>query len=115
MLEQSADLNIADDNGSTCLSFAVYGGCSEGVLKTIIEHGSDVNATSKQKTALQCACEKGNVDTINVLLNAGADPNISDADEGTCLHHGARNDCCTEVLQAILVMAQMYMQQIKTM
>ena len=105
LLNARADPNIADANGFTCLSFAVYGGCSEGVLKTIIEHLSDVNATSKQKkTALMCACEKGNVDMINVglLLNAGANPNIADANGSTFLHYAARNDSCTEVVQAII-------------
>ena len=85
LLNAGADPNIADANGYTCLNYAAYGRCSESALQAIIDHGADVNATSKQKkTALMWAYVEGNVDTINVLLNAGADPNIADDDGDTC-------------------------------
>ena len=53
-------------------------------------------------TALMTACKKGNEDAINVLLNIGTDSNIADAVGNTSLHYAARNNCCTEVLQAII-------------
>ena len=102
-LNAGVDPYITDGKGDTYIHYADNEECSEGVLKTIIDHRTDVNATSKQtETALMCTCEKGNVDIINVLLNAGANPNIADANDSTCLRHATRNDCCTEVLQAII-------------
>ena len=95
--------NVVDNNGETCLHAAIIGGCSTNIVSTLLDHGADVNATSKDNvTVLMLACEEGNTDAINVLLNAGADPNIADAYGNTCLHDVARNDCCTEVLQAII-------------
>ena len=87
LLDAGADPNITDANGYTCLSHAGYGECSKDELQAIIDHGADVNTTNKQKkTALMWACEKGNADAINVLLNAEADPTITDANGNTCLH-----------------------------
>ena len=79
-----ADPNIADKNGNTCLMCVVDGECSNDVLKTIIDHGADVNVTDKQKrSALMVACLKRNVDSINVLLRIGSDTNITDISGNT--------------------------------
>ena len=103
LLNAGADLNIADASGDTCLHYAARNDCCTEVLQAIISHGGDVNATSIENvTPLMLACVKGNKDAINVLLNAGADPNIADADGDTCLHYTAWNDCCTEAIQAII-------------
>ena len=103
LLNAGADLNIADVDGYTCLHYAARNGCCTEVLQAIISHGGDVNATSKENvTPLFRACVKGNKDTINVLLNAGADLNIADVDGYSCLHYAAGTDCCTEALQAII-------------
>ena len=103
LLNAGADPNIADADGDTCLHYAAQNiQCTE-ILQAIISHGADVNATNKENVrALMIACQKGNKNTINELLNAGADPNIADIDGDTCLHYGAQNDQCTEVLQAII-------------
>ena len=53
-------------------------------------------------TALMITRHKGNIDAINVLLNAGTDPNSVDANDDTSLHYAAANYCCTEVLQEII-------------
>ena len=89
--------------GDTCLHYDAQNGCCTEVLQAIISHGGDVNATcSDTRTALMLACTKGNIDAINVLLNDGADPNISDCNGEMSLHYAVLNDCCTEILQAII-------------
>ena len=103
LLNAGADSNIAGADGYTCLHDAAWDDCCTEALQAILSHGGYVNATSKENvTPLMLACVKGNKDAINVLVNAGADPNIVDADGETCLHYAVRNNCCTEILQAII-------------
>ena len=103
LLNAGADPNIADPHDDTCLHSAASVYCSKEILQAIISHGVDVNATNKNNTtALMRACVQGNEDAINVLLTAGADPNITNAAVGTCLHHAALGDCSKEVFQAII-------------
>ena len=76
---------------------------SKNIISAILDHGADINAINKNNaTALLLTCKNGNKHAINVLLNFGANPNIAAANGDTCLHYAARNDCCTEVLHAII-------------
>ena len=100
-----ADPNIPDDSfGDTCLHKAARQECSIEVVQEIIDHGADVNTPNNEnQTALLVACIHKYEGAINVLLNAIADPNITDDTYGdTCLHKAARQECSTEVLQAII-------------
>ena len=52
-----------------------------------------VNAANRfHETALMIACQKQNIDAINILLHAGANHHISDSDGGTLLHYAVRGD-----------------------
>ena len=103
LLNAGADPNIAHADGNTCLYNAVQRYCSKDVLKAIINHGADVNATNKaNNTALGCACSEGNIDAINVLLQAGADTNIASTDGNTCHYDAVRKGCSKDVLEAII-------------
>ena len=103
LLNTGADPNIARDLGDTCLHDAVRGDCSKEVLQTIISHGADVNATNTiNETALIISCRTGNIDAINVFLNAGAETLISTIDGDTCLHAAANGDCSKDVLEIII-------------
>ena len=103
MLNAGADPNITDDCGHTCLHAAVIGRCNTGILQVIIDHMVDMNATTyESKSALSLACRIGNVDAMNVLLNAGADPNITDADGNTPLHHAIEGSCSKQTLEVII-------------
>ena len=129
LISAGADPNIAHANGDTCLKHAIDRGCSTEVLHLLIAHGADVNATNKQNvTALLSVCRRmlrvsprartrtisirfkfrfrliiqGNVDALNALLNAGADPNIVSINGQTCLHTAVYGQCCKEVLQALI-------------
>ena len=103
LLNARADPNIVSVDGSTWLHAALEGDCSKEALQIIIEHGADVNATNKQNiTPLMVASSKGNVDAMNVLLNARADPNVTSVDGGTWLHAALEGDCSKEALQVII-------------
>ena len=103
LLNAGADPNIADVGSSTCLHDAVHGRCCKQVLQALIDHGAEVNVANKSGvTALWIACYQRDVDAINVLLNAGANPNIDPTNGNTCLHHAVHLRCCKEVLQALI-------------
>ena len=103
LLNAGADPNIADDDGYTCLHYAADRDCSKEAFQAIITHGPDVNARNKNNTAaLMTACKKGNTTAINIIMNAGADPNIADNDGYTCLHYAADGDCSEKALQAMI-------------
>ena len=96
LLETDADPNIADDSGATCLMYAVFKDCSKDMPHAIIDHGADVNATSKENcTALMIACGKSSIGAINVLLESGADTNIANMNGNTCLMCVVDGECVT--------------------
>ena len=103
LLEAGADTNITETDGYTCLHKAVNANCAKQTVQTIIDHGADVNATSKyNETALLIACMNGKIDAINVLLKAGADTNIAQTDGYTCLHKAVNANCDKRAVQAII-------------
>ena len=106
LLNAGADPNIADADGDTCLHYAAQNYHCPEILQAIVSHGKgvDVNASNKKNvTALMIACkDMEEKDAIDVLLNAGADPNFADADGDTWLHYVAQNYQCPEILQAII-------------
>ena len=103
LLDAGADHNITDAYGDTWLHYAARNYWHPEVLHSLISHGVGVNATNRKNiTAFMTACAKGNKDIINVLLNAGADPDKADTDGDTCLHYAARHYCHMEVVQALI-------------
>ena len=102
LLNAGSNPNIGKDNGDTCLHYAVEGGCGKEVLKALITHGANINATRKNKvTTLMIVCKNQNVEAADLLLNAGANPAIADADGNTCLHYAVSEDCSKEILETI--------------
>ena len=102
LLYARANPNMADVDGDTCLHYAVLGNCSKEVIQTLVDHGADVNAkNNKNRTALMLACWENNV-AIDVLLNAGANPNIVDTDGNICLHDAIVGNCGKEFIRAMI-------------
>ena len=102
LLAAGANPNITDMDGYTCLHDAVDVECNKEALKAIIDHGVNKNAANKKGvTPLMQALQVGNINAINVLLNAKADPNI-DKDGDTCLHRAVRGQCSKEILQSVI-------------
>ena len=103
LLKAGSDVNIADNNGMTCLMHAVAAHRSQELLQAIIDHGAEVNATTKDNTtALMLACQKRHIDAIHVLLKVGSDANIASENGDTCLMYAVHKHCSEEVLQAII-------------
>ena len=78
MLEQGADVNEVDAMNNRALHYATKHAHLD-LMRLLIEHGADLDATNdKLSTALHLT-EK-NIDAIRILLEAGANPNLKDAD-----------------------------------
>lgn len=79
----------------TPLFFAVVSGPNghPDVVGLLLKAGSEVNLTdNKGRSALHYAAELGQDDTIEMLLAAGADPNVAENNTGrTALHLAIEN------------------------
>jgi cytochrome c len=88
------------DKGATPLFLAVRGGHLEAA-KLLIERGADPNAAPSPLLgpSLMPALAKRRIDLIELLLNAGADPNWQGNREAA-LHIAVRSDCldCVKAL-----------------
>ena len=101
----------APEQTSRAVHLAAYG--HAGLLRLLIEHGADVDALGYEGNhgwapPLVLACWEGTVETVRLLLEAGADPNLPSRPGGSALHaainhydaekielllaHGARHD-----------------------
>ncbi len=77
LLQNGADVNSANADGSTALHWASYSDDLE-TTDLLIEAGAHVNAaTDLGVTALWTASENGNAVMVQRLLQAGADPNAA--------------------------------------
>ena len=103
LLEAEADVNITTLDGNTCLHLAVLGHCTIEILQKIAHHGVDVNAiNSNSQTALLLACNAATEGYIKLLLDNGADPNISEGATGyRSLHAAVLGNCSRKSLQEI--------------
>jgi ankyrin repeat protein len=92
LLVHNADLHLQDKQGLTALIYTSQKGNADA-LSLLLEHGAAVNARDKnQITALMCACrrEDNAVPLVAVLLNAGAQPNLQDAQGQSALMHASQ-------------------------
>lgn len=92
LIAQKADVNAAQDNGSTALQWAVHWDNTEAV-DLLLKAGADTKAATRlNATALYLAAESGNAVMLQKLLAAGADPNQTVLSQGeTPLMFAARS------------------------
>ncbi len=78
LVEQGANVNLADRFGRTPLSIA----CSMGsmrVVKHLVEQGADINRENQHgQTPLLEACQCNHEDIVKYLVERGADVNVAD-------------------------------------
>ena len=79
------------------------GQCSTGTIQELIHHCADINAVNKDRaTPLLLACSTAQIESMRLLLQAKADPNIADTDGDTSLHAAIVADCSNETLKDII-------------
>jgi ankyrin repeat protein len=75
LVEQGADINAKNNEGTTALLTAVMANNIEAV-KHLIENGADVNAKrNDEQTALSAAVALNNIEAMQLLLQYGLNPN----------------------------------------
>lgn len=106
LLRERANPNLQDRDGNTALHIAAQIGWAEGVRwLNVVE--ANVNATnSRGETPLILAVQQRNVEVTQQLIDAGADPDISDAVVGRSAMDYARQDPRGSQILSILENAQ---------
>jgi ankyrin repeat protein len=79
-------INSIDKRGSSPLTLAAYHN-NINVVNYLIDKVENVNGESKDGTPLMGAVVKGHTAVVKSLIQAGADPNLSDANGTTALHY----------------------------
>jgi len=77
-LASGFDVNTTDEKKNTALHHAASKACLDA-MRLLIEHGAGLDLTNDKLSTPLHLTEK-NMDAIRILLEAGADPNLQDAD-----------------------------------
>ncbi|KPM39868.1 hypothetical protein AK830_g6706 [Neonectria ditissima] len=90
LIQQGWGFRFVGRSGKTVLHLASEHGLS-ALVKSLVERGVDVNAQDivRKRTPLVMACVHGHVDTVEALLQAGADTGIPDQQGWLAKDHSA--------------------------
>jgi len=102
LLDSGVNVDARDDLGSTPLLEAAWEGHGE-VVRVLLAHGANVNASRDDATALQYAVLTGRAAIVAQLLKAGARTDVRDRFGATVLHLAAGRgplDVLTLLLEA---------------
>ena len=84
LLEAGEDVNQSSNDGTTPLMTACFLSTAPAVVKILLAHRANVNATNdRATTALLLASQKGNAAIVRLLLEAGAKVNVKSASGNT--------------------------------
>lgn len=89
LLEHGAEFEVEDNSGTTPLMGASYIGNAK-TAEILLSAGAQPNHRSRRGTALLLAVKRGRIDVVRLLLNAGADPKLTNA-EGKSAYDFARD------------------------
>lgn len=83
LLEEGADPYIYDNNGNTALTLAIINN-SDDAIKTMLNNKIDVNAKAIKSAwpPFVSAADKGNLEIVSLLIDAGADINVCKDNNG---------------------------------
>src|SRR5579871_6453429 len=94
LIQQHADVNAAEPDGTTPLMWAVRQSFTKddaGIADLLIRAGANVKAANRYGVnSLFLACQNGNAYLVEQLLKAGADPNAGATENETALMTAAR-------------------------
>ena len=79
-------VDALNDRESSPLTLAAYYN-NLAVAKYLINKVDNINGNSKDGTPLMAAAVKGHIEIAKALVEAGADPNLTDANGATALHY----------------------------
>lgn len=87
LLQYGVDINAKDNVGNTPLHYAI----NANIMRLLLDVGADVHAVNNSGETPLIAATRRNADAaIQLLLEAGADPNGRDHEENTALHFAAQ-------------------------
>ncbi|XP_057672728.1 palmitoyltransferase Hip14 [Diorhabda carinulata] len=91
LLERGYDVNQRDSENVTLLHWASINNRKD-IISFFIDHGAEVDAIGGelQATPLHWATRQGHLDAVVILMNAGADSTIRDAEGCSCIHLAAQ-------------------------
>jgi len=79
LLCAGADVNVSNSSGATSLFLAVKKGLLD-IVSSMLLHGGNPSVPARDKYFLCLACNTQNVKLVEMLLKAGADPNLTTVD-----------------------------------
>lgn len=82
------DINAINSTGDTALHLLIARSCSLDAIKLLLAHGASANIRGRYgRTPLLYALSLNQQHVVEVLLEAGADPELSDNEGRNVLHH----------------------------
>ncbi|XP_043284516.1 ankyrin repeat and death domain-containing protein 1A-like isoform X2 [Venturia canescens] len=102
LLKSGSSTEIGDEIGLTALHVAASQGC-KGILESILQHGNINKQCNNGNTPLHLACENNEIETVEILINKGADPNCLNLRLQSPIHIAAEmghTDICKLLLAA---------------